>query len=61
MENYRIVSISEQPELRKAAAAWFHRKWDIPEDEYLDSIDESLGGPVGVPQWPEATSLAALA
>lgn len=51
MENYRIVSISERPELRKAAAAWFHQKWDIPEDEYLDSIDESFGGSVGVPQW----------
>ena len=33
------------------AACWFHRKWDIPTEEYLASMDECIQGTTPVPQW----------
>ena len=30
MDSFRIINISEQPELRERAAEWFHLKWGIP-------------------------------
>lgn len=32
-------------------ARWFQEKWEIPLEEYLTSIDESIKGTVAVPQW----------
>ena len=37
--------------MRRQAAEWFHRKWGIPAEEYLDSMDECLAGGSAVPQW----------
>ncbi|MGN1118961.1 MAG: GNAT family N-acetyltransferase [Oscillospiraceae bacterium] len=45
-----IIRLTEHPELRKRLAAWFHEKWGIPEQAYLDSMDECLGGG-DIPQW----------
>lgn len=51
MSNYRIVKIQEQPELRRIAADWFHKKWSIPLEAYLESMDECLKNENAVPQW----------
>ena len=51
MENYRIVKIQEQPELRNSVANWFLEKWDIPIEAYLESINECLRNESTVPQW----------
>ena len=37
--------------MRRQAAEWFHRKWGIPAEEYLGSMDECLAGGSAVPQW----------
>ena len=34
----------ECPDLKQAAAAWFHEKWGVPEDAYLACMDAYLNG-----------------
>ncbi len=41
-ENY--VALRERPELKEAAAAWFHDKWGVPEEAYLACMDAYLAG-----------------
>ena len=51
MPVFEIVNIRERPELAQRAASWFHDKWDVSEEEYLDSINECILGASPVPQW----------
>ena len=48
---YEIFRLTDRPELKERAAAWFHEKWDIHQEEYLASIEESLLKKQAVPQW----------
>ena len=48
---YEILKIQKHPECRQEAAQWFHEKWGIPLEAYLDSMDECLKGTGAVPQW----------
>ena len=32
MNNYRIITLRERPELVAIAAEWFHSKWGVPAD-----------------------------
>ena len=34
-EQYRFLDLREQPELKQAAAEWFHDKWGVPAEAYL--------------------------
>lgn len=56
MSNYKIVKIKDKPELRDCVANWFHEKWNIPLQAYLESIDECLNNENAVPQWYVAIS-----
>lgn len=38
------VTLRQRPELREQAAAWFHSKWGVPEEAYLECMDAYLGG-----------------
>jgi N-acetylglutamate synthase-like GNAT family acetyltransferase len=49
--NWEIRKLTERPELKEQAAKWFHEKWGIPEEAYLESMEESLTGTQAVPQW----------
>ena len=51
MNTYNIISRHVHPEWRIPAARGFQEKWEIPLEEYLTSIDESIKGTVAVPQW----------
>lgn len=51
MNDYRIIKIQEHPELKNYAANWFHEKWNIPLEAYLESIDECMKNKTAVPQW----------
>lgn len=44
MENYRYITLRERPELKKAAADWFHCKWSVPTEAYLACMDSYLSG-----------------
>ncbi len=40
---YQYISLLEKPELKEAAAAWFHSKWGIPKEAYLSCMEGYLG------------------
>lgn len=44
MENYTYAKLRERPELKQAAAEWFHSKWNVPIEAYLDCMDAYLSG-----------------
>lgn len=44
MEKYICVKLSERPELMKPAAEWFHIKWGVPTEVYLDCMNACLAG-----------------
>ena len=37
--------------MKEQAARWFHEKWGIPMEAYLESMEECLGKQNAVPQW----------
>lgn len=39
---YKIINLKEHEELINNAANWFHEKWGIPLEAYLDSMKEGL-------------------
>ncbi len=49
--NDNIISLHSHPAWRIPAARWFQEKWEIPLEEYLTSIDESIRGTAAVPPW----------
>ncbi|MDD6188952.1 MAG: GNAT family N-acetyltransferase [Clostridiales bacterium] len=54
MAEYKIIRISDEPDNISSAAQWFHEKWHIPLEAYLDSMNEALSGSA-VPEWYIAT------
>lgn len=42
MGEYRYISLREKPELKTAAADWFHSKWSVPTEAYLECMNEYL-------------------
>ena len=40
----RFSDLRETPELKNAAAAWFHAKWGVPEEAYLACMNAYLNG-----------------
>ncbi len=51
MNEYNFITLSTHPEWGEQAARWFHEKWQIPLEEYLTSINESIQNVAPVPQW----------
>lgn len=51
MSDCKIIKIREYPELQKQAAKWFHEKWEIPLEAYMESISDCLKKEHAVPQW----------
>lgn len=48
---YEIVKLKDRPEMKEYAANWFHSKWGIPVEAYLDSMEASLPADAAVPAW----------
>lgn len=44
MENNTYIILKEHPELKETAANWFHSKWGVPVQAYLDCMDACLAG-----------------
>ncbi len=44
MKNYIYTTLLERAELKEAAAEWFHGKWGVPREAYLECMDAYLGG-----------------
>ena len=56
MSDYSIVRLSDRPELKETMAQWFHEKWGIPLEAYLESMEECLSAGQPYPQWYVALS-----
>lgn len=41
-EQFRLLDLRERPELKKAAAEWFHAKWGVPDEAYLACMEAYL-------------------
>ncbi|MBR3059536.1 MAG: GNAT family N-acetyltransferase [Oscillospiraceae bacterium] len=41
---YRYVTLREAPERKDAAADWFHSKWRVPREAYLECMEGYLSG-----------------
>ncbi len=42
MDGLSYIKLRQRPELEAAAAAWFHSKWGVPEETYLECMDAYL-------------------
>lgn len=42
MCEYRYITLREMPELMEVAASWFHSKWSVPRDAYLECMEAYL-------------------
>lgn len=49
--NYEILRLTDKPELKNQAAQWFHEKWGVPLEAYLESMDDCLTNTNTIPQW----------
>ena len=44
MAQYKYIALREQPELMVPAARWFHNKWGVPTEAYLECMEAYLKG-----------------
>lgn len=44
MNEYRYIRLKEEPQIKNQAAQWFHSKWGVPEQAYLECMDSYLNG-----------------
>ena len=42
MAQYVYITLREKPELKTVAAQWFHSKWGVPQEAYLECMDAYL-------------------
>lgn len=44
MAQYNYITLRERPEITDAAAQWFHEKWGVDKEAYLECMQAYLGG-----------------
>ena len=44
MSEYIYINLRQKKELKEAAANWFHEKWGVPTEAYLECMDAYLAG-----------------
>lgn len=49
--NYKIISLENNPIMKNACAKWFHEKWGVPIEAYMESMNECLTHKNAYPQW----------
>lgn len=42
MDEYTYITLRERPQLKHLAAAWFHCKWGVPQEAYLECMESYL-------------------
>lgn len=42
MNQYTYITLREKPELKTEAVAWFHDKWKVPQEAYLECMEAYL-------------------
>ena len=51
MSKYEIYKISEIADRLDEAAEWFHSKWGVPKEAYLESMTDAIRVEGAVPEW----------
>ena len=49
--DYQIIRLTDQPEIKEQAALWFHQKWKIPFEAYMESMEDCLLQKSPILQW----------
>ena len=44
MAAYQYITLRQQPRLMEPAARWFHSKWGVPTEAYLECMEAYLKG-----------------
>lgn len=44
MSDYKYINLLECPMIKDEAAEWFHAKWGVPKEAYLECMDAYLNG-----------------
>jgi GNAT superfamily N-acetyltransferase len=44
MSEYIYFNLREKPQLKETVAEWFHQKWGVPTEAYLECMEEYLSG-----------------
>lgn len=44
MTQLTCITLRQRPELKEQAAEWFHGKWGVPKEAYLECMDDYLSG-----------------
>lgn len=42
MEKYQYITLREAPDIKDLAAEWFHSKWGVPKEAYLECMNTYL-------------------
>ena len=42
MREYQYITLREKPELKNSAAEWFHNKWGVATEAYLECMEAYL-------------------
>ena len=42
MKDFDIITLRQRPELKDRAAEWFHGKWGVPPEAYLECMEDYL-------------------
>lgn len=42
MNEFTYITLRDNPELKDGAAAWFHNKWGVPKEAYLECMESYL-------------------
>ncbi len=49
--DYIVIKLTNKPQIKEIAAKWFHEKWGIPVNAYLESMEEALKTETAYPEW----------
>ena len=44
MKKYKYITLKEEPTIKELAAEWFHNKWGVPTEAYLECMHDYLDG-----------------
>jgi GNAT superfamily N-acetyltransferase len=44
MGEFVYITLREKPQLKETAAEWFHQKWGVPTEAYLECMEAYLNG-----------------
>ncbi|MDD3661011.1 MAG: GNAT family N-acetyltransferase [Lachnospiraceae bacterium] len=50
-DRIKIIKIKKNPQMIEMASQWFHQKWNIPAEAYLESMEESVSNEIAIPAW----------